>query len=247
MERMSVVGRVARRGARWFLLAAALALFGSIVVAATGNAASSPAPPPVTTPNPRCGVAGVWKQPVLQSLHLSQVAPGVPEPGGYTWEALTPCNEVQMVRPCKYFANAHVSPPPECYDVSTGVITNGYELTFTNLVTTIYTGRVWLIGNEPDRNDQDKLTPAQYAQMYHYYYNLIKGVDPSATIATAGFSQDPNYGGVYTSGWRWADAALDAYETAYSTTMPIDVWNFHMYNTVQGSYDVITVENDIEE
>jgi len=40
---------------------------------------------------------------------------------------------------------------------------------------------------------------------------------------------------------------LGAYETAYSTAMPIDVWNFHMYNTDRYNYEVITVEQDIEE
>ena len=70
---------------------------------------------------------------------------------------------------------------------------------------------------------------------------------PSATIATAGFSQEPNVGEGYTSGWEWANDVLGAYETAYSTAMPIDVWNFHMYNTDRYNYEVITVEQDIEE
>jgi len=236
---------MARRWARWFLLAAALALFSSIVVAATGNAASTAAVAPVTTPNPRCGVAGVWKQSVLQSLYVSQVPTGTPEPGGYTWEALTPCNEVQMVRPCKFFESSHVSPPQECYDVDTGMIPNGYESTFSNLVATTYAGRVWLIGNEPDRLDQDNITPTQYARMYHYYYNLIKAADPSATIATAGFSHDPSAGDVYTSGWRWASEVLTAYQATYSTTMPIDVWNFHLYNDYD--YEFTTVRENIEE
>ena len=234
-----MAGEAVRRWARWFLLVGTLALFGSLVVAVTGNAASTPAVAPVTTPNPRCGVAGVWKQSVLQSLYLSQVATGTPEPGGYTWERLTPCNAVQMVRTC----NFGEAPRADCYDVDDGGIPNGYVVTFTNWVAN-NPGQTWLLGNEPDRLDQDNITPAEYAQMYHYFYHVIKTADPSATIATAGISQDPSAGYPITSGWAWAGEALNAYEAAYSTPMPIDIWNFHVYN--EDDYYSATVESDFD-
>jgi hypothetical protein len=185
----------------------------------------SPPTSPASGPNPHCGVAGA--RPIhLQALSLSV---GSPEPGGYVWGYLVAGNGVQMVNPCKRYAE---DPPYwTCYDETTEAIWNGNAVTFTNWITQ-HPGMVWLIGNEPDLSEQDGLTETQYARMYHYYHGLIKAADPTAQIATAGFSHKspPD---------TYPEQVLTAYEELYSETMPVDIWNFHYYN--ESNYNAASV------
>lgn len=100
-------------------------------------------------------------------------------------------------------------------------------------------GSLWLIGNEMDRidwgecgdpgcttivhNGQDETLPETYAVAYHDLYHLIKAVDPTAQIAIGGIIQATPVRLQYlTQIW-------DSYQTTYSTTMPVDVWNVHNF------------------
>jgi len=82
-------------------------------------------------------------------------------------------------------------------------------------------GTLWLIGNEPEDLYQDCQTPAQYAQIYHHWYNIIKAADPSAKIAIGGVVQATPLR------MRWLDLVLQAYERRYGSKIPVDVWNVH--------------------
>jgi hypothetical protein len=83
-------------------------------------------------------------------------------------------------------------------------------------------GRLWLIGNEPDREAyQDDLLPSEYAVYYHNIYQFVKAEDPTAQIAIGGVVQ-PTPLRLY-----YLDMILDAYQSKYGTPMPIDVWNIH--------------------
>ncbi len=84
-------------------------------------------------------------------------------------------------------------------------------------------GALWIIGNEPDRDKQDGLTPANYAIFYHDVYSFLKARDPSAHIAIAGVVQSTPLRR------RYLDMVLTEYQTRYGTTMPIDVWTAHAF------------------
>jgi hypothetical protein len=101
-------------------------------------------------------------------------------------------------------------------------------------------GAVWIIGNEPDRGanpedigkkdrygdcyrGQDDSHPEVYAQVYHDAYALIKSSDPTARVAVAGLVQ------VTPGRLQYLDKVWEAYRTRYGSTMPVDVWNFHLY------------------
>lgn len=103
-------------------------------------------------------------------------------------------------------------------------------------------GSLWLIGNEMDRLDwaycgewldticqkvlydgQDEILPETYAAVYHTLYTLIKQTDPTAKLAIGGVIQPTPLRLAYiTKIW-------DSYQTQYSTTMPVDVWNVHNF------------------
>jgi hypothetical protein len=82
-------------------------------------------------------------------------------------------------------------------------------------------GSLWLVGNEPDR--QDYVTAARYAEIYHDFYSFLKAEDPTAQVAIGGVVQATPIRLLY------LDMILDAYQATYSETMPIDVWNIHNY------------------
>jgi hypothetical protein len=81
--------------------------------------------------------------------------------------------------------------------------------------------------------------------MYHCFYTLFTSKHLTATMGIGGISQDPNYP-YYEHGWQWADAALTAYETMYTETMPIEIWNFHYYNLTPYDYDPDSVKPGID-
>ena len=80
---------------------------------------------------------------------------------------------------------------------------------------------LWLIGNEPDR--QDYVYPDRYAQIYHDLYTFIKARDPSARIGIGGVVQATPIR------LQYLDRILAAYRNRYGSAMPIDVWNIHHY------------------
>jgi hypothetical protein len=93
-------------------------------------------------------------------------------------------------------------------------------------------GALWLVGNEPDRGPinfpyadrvQDDTHPDVYAHAYHDAYAYIKSKDPTAQVAIAGLVE------VTPGRLNYLDQVWAAYQSAYGTSMPVDVWNMHSY------------------
>ena len=82
-------------------------------------------------------------------------------------------------------------------------------------------GQVWIIGNEPDVELQDRVTPSCYAHLYHELYTAVKEADPSAQIAVAGVAQGTPLRLDY------LDAILEAYQVQYRASLPVDIWMLH--------------------
>jgi len=121
---------------------------------------------------------------------------------------------------CTYFDEFTISPP--LTDSGLGAVVAAQP------------GAVWLVGNEPDRGPnpegpncsglaQDDTYPEVYARAYHDAYIFIKGRDPSAQIANAGLVE------VTPGRLQYLDKVWEAYRQRYGTTMPVDVWNMHLY------------------
>lgn len=86
-------------------------------------------------------------------------------------------------------------------------------------------GHYWLIGNEVDVNNsvQDNTMPQVYARAYHDIYHYIKTIDPTAKVAIAGLS-------MMTPGrLQYLTIVWDTYRSLYGETMPVDIWNMHLY------------------
>jgi hypothetical protein len=101
-------------------------------------------------------------------------------------------------------------------------------------------GSLWLVGNEPDRGPtvptdpnrvQDDTFPAIYAMAYHDIYGFIKSHDPNAQVANAGLVE------VTPGRLQYMDMVWAAYQNAYNTTMPVDVWNMHLYVLPEATHD----------
>ncbi len=84
-------------------------------------------------------------------------------------------------------------------------------------------GMLWIIGNEPDRDLQDGMSPEEYVQIYHDVYEFIKLIDPSSKVAIAGVVQPTPLR------LRYLDKMLDGYQQIYAKKMPVDVWNVHAF------------------
>ena len=90
---------------------------------------------------------------------------------------------------------------------------------------------LWLVGNEPDRgpnpngsaSGQDDTFPEMYARIYHDVYEFIKQRDPAAQVAVAGLVE------VTPGRMQYLDKVLNAYSARYGASMPVDVWNMHLY------------------
>ena len=84
-------------------------------------------------------------------------------------------------------------------------------------------GALWIVGNEPEgMYGQGKRTPAEYAQIYHYFYTLIKAIDSTAYVAIGGVIQPTPLR------LQWLDMVLSEYRARFGQEMPVDVWNTHM-------------------
>ncbi len=85
-------------------------------------------------------------------------------------------------------------------------------------------GSLWMMSNEPDSLYQgNPIYPDVYAHVYHEYYHYIKELDPTALIANGGIVQPTP------CRMQYLDIVWDTYYQAYSTTMPVDVWNIHAF------------------
>jgi hypothetical protein len=92
-------------------------------------------------------------------------------------------------------------------------------------------GMTWLIGNEMERIDwgtgycarQDEMLPELYALVYHDLYYAIKNADPTAQVAIGGVVEATPLRLQYLS------RVWDAYSSTYGSSMPVDVWNIHVY------------------
>lgn len=98
-------------------------------------------------------------------------------------------------------------------------------------------GMTWIIGNEIERIDwdngrQDEILPEVYAVAYNEIYTLIKSADPTAQVAIGGVVQSTPLR------LQYLDRVWLAYQSAFSTTMPVDVWNAHAFvlQEVAGSW-----------
>jgi len=65
--------------------------------------------------------------------------------------------------------------------------------------------------------------PDVYAMAYHDAYHFIKERDPSAQIAISALVE------VTPGRLQYLDMVWDSYLEKYNTTMPVDVWNMHIY------------------
>ena len=100
------------------------------------------------------------------------------------------------------------------------------SLTGTALIQNVQAnpGALWIIGNEPDAIFNGSPIQAElYADLYHDLYTLIKNTDPTAKIAIAAIVQPSPLRMLY------LDRVLSHYQTTYSATLPVDVWNTHLY------------------
>lgn len=94
-------------------------------------------------------------------------------------------------------------------------------------------GMMWIVGNEMERIDwgalggvcgqQDEMLPELYAQVYHDVYTAIKTADPSALVSMGPLVQ-PSALRI-----KYLDRVWAEYTRLYSVTMPVDVWQIHVY------------------
>ncbi len=82
-------------------------------------------------------------------------------------------------------------------------------------------GSLWLIGNEPDR--QDYVYPERYASIYHSLHTFLKQHDASSLVGIGGVVQPTPVRRQY------LDLILNSYQAQYGSPMPVDVWNIHNY------------------
>lgn len=86
-------------------------------------------------------------------------------------------------------------------------------------------GAVWLIGNEPECPNYPgggRMTPEQYAAVYHELHGFIKGRDPTARIAPGGVVEPTPLR------LKWLDRLLNHYQATYGVPMPVDIWTTHV-------------------
>lgn len=100
------------------------------------------------------------------------------------------------------------------------------QTTMTNTVEAILAnnpGTLWIVGNEPDRDKQDGLTPTEFATFYHDVYTFLKARDPESRVAIGGVVQSTPLRR------RYLDMVLSAYQSQYGEKLPTDVWTVHAF------------------
>ena len=110
------------------------------------------------------------------------------------------------------------------------------DASFANYITQ-FPGSTWIVGNEIERIGQGEIHADLYAEAYHNIYNFIKANDPTALVAISALVQ-------YTPGrMQYLDIMWQAYQDKYGTSMPIDIWTFHLYILPEVEQDGITPNN----
>ena len=99
-------------------------------------------------------------------------------------------------------------------------------------------GMTWIVGNEMERIDwttipggscasQDEMVPEVYAEAYHDVYSAIKSADSTAQVAIGALVQPSPLR------LKYLQRVWDKYDQLYGNgqlnTMPVDVWNIHVY------------------
>lgn len=111
---------------------------------------------------------------------------------------------------------------------------NGTPLAQVRRQARAYPGRYWLVFNEPDLAEQDKVSDAYlaargeerfayYARRYHEYRTTLREADPTAKLVGPNlFNLDERFD-------AWIDAFRAAHRARYGTEPSFDVWGFHLY------------------
>ncbi len=160
---------------------------------------------------------------------------------GYIWDELQPTNRANMVRPCRYWQLYGVPHKFHGYHEATDTIDDATK--FGDWVDA-HPGKIWIIGNEPDLNGQDGISPEQYARMFHTYYQFIHPRDASATFAVAGLAAlvPPSWISRNTEYW---EKMLDSYSAQFGQLPPIDIWNCHCYTLAHSLDAEVTMKEYI--
>ncbi len=82
---------------------------------------------------------------------------------------------------------------------------------------------LWIVGNEPDRDKQDGMTPTEYASFYHDVYHFLKARAPESRVAIAGVVQSTPLRR------RYLDMVLATYQSQYGDPLPVDLWTMHAF------------------
>lgn len=94
-------------------------------------------------------------------------------------------------------------------------------------------GSYYLVYNEPDRSDQDNISPTTGAQQYYRIRQRILATDPTARFIVGGMSNlgtDLAASPMGTQGGlAWIAQMKTAYQAAYGGTMPADGYHAHLY------------------
>ena len=106
-------------------------------------------------------------------------------------------------------------------------------------IASTHPGMTWIIGNEMERVDngssycdhQDEMLPELYAQAYHDIYTAIKSSDPTAQAAIGGMVEFTPLRSKYLDRvWAEYTRLANLPENNWTDkTMPVDVWNIHLY------------------
>jgi len=106
------------------------------------------------------------------------------------------------------------------------------ESTLSNWATAA-PGSVWYIGGEPNIGAQDGISPAAFVTEFDYYYDAIKGADPTAKITSPSvLNWDFTCVGCggFTTGHSWMSQFVAAYAAAHSGSLPpVDIWAIDLY------------------
>jgi hypothetical protein len=209
----------------------------AIMLFAIGIAASSGR----AQPNPYCVTGADWR------ANGRMIKLGMPgglndESGslGYFWGQFSAYNIAAMTNPSYRWTTFGYTPPFHSYDIDTDSI---HDPVATQNWVLANPGKVYLLGNEPNNGDLaagDGMTPAQYAQFYHRYYEFIRPLDPTARFAVGGCFADAYSLNNNIEYWT---GVLNEYRTRYGMEMPIDIWNNHYYEAV-GRLDPDHIIND---
>jgi hypothetical protein len=81
-----------------------------------------------------------------------------------------------------------------------------------------------LVLNEPDRSDQDNITPAQGATLYHAVRDQVLAWDAEARFIVGNVSNIDYYG------FTWLRDMAVSYQAQYGEAMPVAGWGVHIYD-----------------